>query len=89
MHEADLVCSVERRGDLLDDLHRPRLIQRAVGQDVLEVVALDQPHIDIQPSLDLAEVVDRDDVGVIQACRGECLVPKPLLEHRICGQLRR
>ena len=53
---------------------------------MLKVLALDQAHVHVQPSFDLAEVVDRDDVGVIQTCRGECLVPKPLLEHRICGQ---
>ena len=59
------------------------------GKDALEVLPLDQPHVHIQPAFDLAEVVDGDDMWVVQPRRGEGLVPEPLLETGIRGQLRR
>ena len=89
MHEPDPMRGVQRRGDLLDDLHRSLGIQWAPGQDVLQVFALDQAHVDIQPAFDLPEVVDRHHVRVVQRRRGEGLASEPLLEHGICGQLRR
>jgi hypothetical protein len=89
MNEADAVRGVQRRRNLLDDLHGPLGSQGAAGQDVLQVLTVDQPHVDTQPVFDLPEVVDRYHVGIVQSCRGVGLSSKPLFEHRIGGQLRR
>jgi hypothetical protein len=52
MHQTDLVGGVQRLGDLLDDAHRPRGIDGAVGEHGLQVAALDQPHVHIRrPSI--------------------------------------
>ena len=64
VQQADLVRGMQREGDLFDDAHRPRRLQRPVGQHGLQVAALDQPHIDVQAAVDFAVVVNRDDMGV-------------------------
>src|ERR1700730_594708 len=89
MQEADPVRGVQRRRILLDDFHGPVWIQGAAGQDMLQVLTVDQPHVHIQPAFDLPEVVNRYHVGIVEARRGVGLSPKPLFEQRVGGQLRR
>ncbi len=48
---------------LRDDGRRPPRREGPVGpQDVLQVGALDQAHVDVQDSVDVTEVVHRNDV---------------------------
>ena len=58
---------VERRGDLREDRGGPARWQRSRLEDRLEVGAVDVSHVDEQHAVDLAEVVDRDHVGFVQA----------------------
>jgi hypothetical protein len=46
----------------------------------LEVDAVDEPHGDVEPAVDLADVIDRHDVGVVQASCGAGFAAKPLLK---------
>ncbi len=63
-------AAVAPGGDLLDDAHRPRRIQRPVGQYGLQIATLDQPHIHVETVVDFAIVVNRDHVRAVQPCRG-------------------
>ena len=88
MHEPDLVRRVERRRDLLDDLHRSRGLHRTVGKNVFEVLAsISRMSTYSRPSI--SPKLWMDYMRVSQPRRGECLVPKPLLKRGVCGQLRR
>ena len=54
-----------------------------------QVATLDQPHVHIEPPIDLAVGVDRDDVWVVQP-RGRFGLPaEPLHERIVLRQLRR
>jgi len=67
---------------------RPRRGQRPVGQNGLQVAALDQPHGHIQPPLDLTEVIDRHHMRLVELCGGVGLPAEPLLKDRIIGEIR-
>jgi hypothetical protein len=56
---------------------------------MFEVFSLDQAHVDVESTLDLAEVVDRHHVRIVEPRSCKRLATEPLLEHRIGGQLRR
>ena len=67
MYQADSVRAVQRRRNLFHDRHRLGGTQRAAPLDQrLDVLALDQAHVEIQPAVDLAEAVDGDHVWVGQ-----------------------
>ena len=87
--QACLMRGVQRCGDLFDDRHRARRLQRPVLEECLQIATLDEPHVDIEPSVDFAEPVDGDDVGFIQSRSDVCFTLKTLLEHRVRRQLRR
>ncbi len=89
VHQSDLVRGVQRLGYLLDDAHRPLRCQRPVGQHLLEIAALNQAHVHIQPPVDLPVVVDRNDVRVVQLCSRIGFPTKPRHECMVRGQLRR
>ena len=90
MDQSHLVGAVQRRRNLFD--HRDRALRAepfAVLGDVLgQVAALDQPHVDIQLSVDLAVIVDGHHVGVVEACRDACLAPEAFLELGVLGEMR-
>jgi hypothetical protein len=46
----------------------------------LQVDTVDQAHGDVEAAVDLADVVDGDDVGVVEACCGARLAAEPLVE---------
>jgi hypothetical protein len=48
-----------------------------VVEQPAEVAALDQPHVEEQPAVDLTEVVDRDDVRFLEAGRDLLLLAEP------------
>jgi hypothetical protein len=59
---------LQRSGNLLDDPHRPRRLQGTRRQHVLQVAALNQPHMHIQLAVDFAVVMDRNYVRIVQLC---------------------
>jgi hypothetical protein len=70
MHEALRVGRVERVGDLRHDRQRARRLQCALApEERLEVGALDVAHRDEEPPVGLACLVDRHDIGVVEARR--------------------
>ena len=52
-----------------------------------EIAALDQAHVEEQPAVDLAEVVDGDDVRLVQAGRQARLAPEAGLERLVAGEV--
>ncbi len=88
VHQAVGVRGVQGRGHLRDDRDRPVRGQGAIGaQQFLDAGALDQTHVDEQDAVDLAEIVDRDHVRLLQAGRHPGLTPEPLLKTRVRGDL--
>jgi hypothetical protein len=74
---------------LRDDRRRSPRFEGAVReQNVLQVGALDQAHVDVQDPADVTEVVDGNDVRFLQPRRHPRLAPEALLEHRVGGHLR-
>jgi len=69
MYQVDLVCSMQGFGHLLDDPDRARRLDGPSLQDAVQVLALDQTHRHEQPTVDLAEVEDRHDVGFVECGR--------------------
>jgi len=55
----------------------------------LQVGAVDQPHGDIEPAIDFADVVDRYDVGIVEACCGAGFAAEPLVEVGVLGEVRK
>ena len=75
---------IQRSGDLTHDVHRPRRAQRAVALErALQVGAVDEPHIDVELSVDLATTVDGHHVRVVQPAGGPGLAKQPFPERRI------
>jgi hypothetical protein len=67
MHQPAFVRGVERARHLLDELECSRRYERAFGmQQRLQVGALDVAHRDVEQAVDLARLVDGDDVRVIE-----------------------
>ncbi len=88
MHQTHLVGAVQCRRDLLDDVHRALDVQRSGVQQRLQFLAVDQLHGDEQAAVDFPDVVDRHDVGIVEACRGAGFAAEPLLELGILGEVR-
>jgi hypothetical protein len=91
VYQAMRMGRVKCGSDLLDNLHRQLGAHRPVGfQQRLQIDAVDNRHHQIQPSVDLAGVVDRNDVGFVQAGDGVRLALEPRaiawLVHQIAGQ---
>jgi hypothetical protein len=75
-----LVREPQAVGDLGDDVdHLRGRGQLARGDDVLELVALEELHRHVRHLVGLADVVDGDDVGMVQAPRGLDLLLEALL----------
>lgn len=60
-----------------------------VGQDLGEGAAFDEPHVQVELVVDLAETVDGDDVRLVQAGGGLGLALEPFLEYGVFGEVRR
>src|SRR5215218_1985196 len=57
---------VERLGQLPDELDGPCGLERTLApQQLREVAAVDVAHRDVEQSVDLTGLVDRDDPGVV------------------------
>ncbi len=89
VHQSRHVCRVQRRSDLLDDPHRPGAVQRPIIEQGLQVAAVDQPHRHVQPPVDLANVMNRHDVRIVEARSGAGFAAEPLSNNRSwanCGR---
>jgi hypothetical protein len=86
-----LVRGVECTGHLLDDRHHERRVERlvALAQHRAEVAAVDQPHVQVQPPVDLPESVDGHDVRIVHAGGGLRLAAEALLEGDVLGEMGR
>ncbi len=85
VHQSGLVGAVQCRGDLFDDVHGAFGWHRAVVEQGLQVVARDQSHGHVQASFDFSDVVDRHDMGVVEACGGACFAAEALVELGVLG----
>ncbi len=82
MHDAGLVRGRQPGGDAARDDHHARHRQLAFAlEDGREVLALDKRHRDVLEAVDLADVVDADDVLVGDLAGEQQLLLEPLLEH--------
>ena len=87
MHQTRFVSGIERGRDL--GHHLDRLLRRQrfpSGQNLREACALDQPHVEVQPAVDLPEVVDGNDVRLGQPCCALTLLKKPLDKAIVRGK---
>jgi hypothetical protein len=90
MHEAALMGGVERLRDLTGDRHRPLGGQRcAVAHQGPQIEAVDVAHRDEQAAVELAGVIDRNHIGVIEARRQPRLAQEPLAEALVLREPRR
>ena len=87
VHERLGVRGVERVGHLGDHVHGARGGQRAALDEVGEVAAVDEAHVDEELAVDLAVVVDRDDVRVGELRRQRRLALEPAAVLLVGGQL--
>jgi hypothetical protein len=73
VQHASRVCGVEGGGDLGEDLDGPDRRQGAVDQDAFEVGPVDEGHVEVELSVDLAVGVDRDHVRLVERGDQACL----------------
>jgi hypothetical protein len=88
VHQPDLMGAVHCRGDLLDDVDCAVGIEWAGVQEALKFVTGDQPHGDIEPAVDLADVVNRYDVGIVEPRGHAGLTAEALFEDGVLGVTR-
>ena len=60
-------------------------LERARVDQGLQIGPADQPHGHVQAAVDLADVVDRHDVGVVQPRGGAGFAAEPLVEIGVLG----
>ena len=89
MQQPDLVRGIQSLGDLLDGVHRLDGRQWPTVQDRLQVPALDQPHIHVQPTIDFPVGVNRHDVRTVQSRDRMGFATKPPLENLVAGNVGR
>ena len=71
VHNAAFVGGVKCRGDLSHDRHRPSGRHRPKAlQHLAQIGAVDHAHIDVEQPVDLAVVVDRHHVRLLQPACG-------------------
>ncbi len=84
------VRGVEGGGDLAADVEHPVGAEAALlAQDRGEVRPGDVLHGDVEQAVDLARVVDRDDVGMRERGGDARLAQEALAEVRVVGQIGR
>ena len=88
MHQAVLVCGVERARHLLDDLDRRRGLDTFADQSVQVLPSTNRMAMNSSPSTS-SDLVHRDHVRVLDRCGQLRLALEPLAEHRILRELGR
>ena len=89
MHETAGMRRRQRTGELDTDVHDVAHRQRAPLQTVPQRLTLDELRDEVRTVLDLAEIVDDDDMGVVQAGRGSGFLMKPSQPIAVNGEIRR
>ena len=90
VHETARVRGVERCGDLRADGDRPGRLERALrSEQRAKVGAVHEPHREIDTAVDVAGVVDRDDVRVLERHHELRLARESLAEAIVARQGRR
>ena len=80
---------VEGVRELLDEADGAHRVERALlAQQPGEVASLDEAHVEVEASVDDAEVVDRDHVRRGQAGRRAALALEPLADLRVVREIR-
>ena len=88
VNESLLVGQLQRRGDLGSGSRCSPGLHRTVAVDQrAQLCALDPPRDDIDGSIPLARLIQRDDVGVIERGDRSGLAAKPLPHHRVARQV--
>ena len=59
-----------------------------LGHVGAQIAALDQPHVDIEPTVDLTEAVDGHHVWIGEARRRPRLAAEAFLKFGVLGQMR-
>ncbi len=84
MRDAGGVRGVQCRRDLTDDRDRPfRRHGTAAAEHGAQVGSVDQPHVDVEVAVDLAVIMDRHDVRLLQPTRGSGFTLQPFPENRV------
>ena len=84
------VCRVERSRDLLQDRERVvRILRASVGDQLPEVGPVHVAHRDVRHPVEVAGVVDRDDVRMVDRGDRLRLADEPLLEVVAAAELGR
>ncbi|KQH80837.1 hypothetical protein AO501_26055 [Mycobacterium gordonae] len=65
MQETTSMRGVQGFGNLVDNVDRACGIERPLRQQGAQVASFNQPHIDVEAAIDLAIVVNWDDVRAI------------------------
>ena len=87
MYQTHFVRRIKGLRRLFDDVHRAFDIHWTTGQLAFQVVAVDEAHVHIEPTVDFALGVNRDDMRVVQPRRSVCFPPEPLHEGLVSGQV--
>jgi len=89
VHEPDRVSRVERASDLPADPNRASGVQRSfAAEQRRQIASLDVPHREVEPAVDVAGVVDRDGVRVLERRCELDLAQEPLAEPSVESQPR-
>ena len=65
--------------------HRSRGLQRTVLEKSVQIATLDQPHRHVEASVDFAELMYRDHMGLVETGSSLRLAAKPLSKHLVAG----
>src|SRR5688500_11933004 len=77
----------ESLGYLCDQGDGAAGIQPTSSDDLVEACAVDETHVDVEPAVTLAEVVNRNDVRVLEARRAVRLSAEPSTEVLIARDI--
>ena len=84
VHDASMVSHAQRAADLIHDAHRLVEVERAVDEAILDRSSAQPSHHEVPGQARLApEVVQRHDVGMLEAGDELRLVLEPANEHGV------
>src|SRR5215217_1002490 len=83
MKNAAVVSVMNSARELRDQFRCGAARHRLAFKELVERPALDEPHAEVARSATLAHVVNRNDVGIVQACRSFSFHPESL-KMRLC-----
>ena len=81
-------CAAPSAAAICSTIDTARGRQRAVGEQFGDGLTVDQPHGHVQAVVDLAEIVDRHDVRLVEPGGRLGLATEPRLILRVVGEVR-